>query len=369
MLLKGRDDYKRLLAESSAADREREERLQQLRKQEIREQARRAHEEKAARQRAILEREQAVKDAKEAAARAEREAKERAAAAALAARRTPLSVIEAREKRERLEKSRTGPQGKASVPGKKALPLQRLTTPSHLYGSKTASAPTSASVSPKGVPKATIKAGLPARGAHKTGGAPPLENVRPLSRMSSKKGLPSKTKQQSLPPLQALQKNGKRDLRTIEEIQNDLWRKQGKNLPYLKDKSRPEPGIQYATTSASKTNASKQQPLKRKSVAPMYPSRHAANAYQDEEDDADSFIASEDEDDTQISNVIWKMFGKRKADYTSRDYDSDNDMEAHASDIEREERRAAKAARLEDAAEERKLREAELRKQQRKRQA
>ncbi|ORY81940.1 SPT2 chromatin protein-domain-containing protein [Protomyces lactucae-debilis] len=370
MLLKGRDDYRRLLAESTAADQEREQRLQALRKQEIREQARRAHEEKEARQRVIQERAQAISEAKEAKSRAEREARDRAAAMALAAKKRPLSVVEAREKRERLEMNRVGPQGKGTVKTKMA-PLQRLTTPSHLYGTKSTSAS----------PKSTGMVGLPPRHASHKGGAPHLDEVQPLTRMTGKKAgskvsKSTKTPTQSLPPLQALQKNGKRDLRTIEEIQNDLWRKQGKNLPYLKEKK---------ALSSAPAGRERMIAAPRKKMLPTMQARQQASsiarrpAYEDEDEDedADSFIASEEEEEEaysqrqrskqDLSSEIWGLFGKRKADYLSRDVDSDEDMEAHASDIEREERRAAKAAREEDAAEERKLREAEARKAERRR--
>jgi hypothetical protein len=44
-------------------------------------------------------------------------------------------------------------------------------------------------------------------------------------------------------------------------------------------------------------------------------------------------------DENDISQTIWQLFGKNKRDYTSRDvFSDDEDMEADASALEREEK-------------------------------
>lgn len=71
-----------------------------------------------------------------------------------------------------------------------------------------------------------------------------------------------------------------------------------------------------------------------------------------------------------ISSQIWKLFGKDKDDYMRRDvFSDDEDMEADAHDLEREEMRSARLARKEDveAEMEEKRREEEKRRRKRER--
>ncbi|TBU49821.1 hypothetical protein BD309DRAFT_946801 [Dichomitus squalens] len=56
-----------------------------------------------------------------------------------------------------------------------------------------------------------------------------------------------------------------------------------------------------------------------------------------------------DEDDVDISSQIWKIFGKDRSSYIERDvFSDDEDMEADAFDVEREEARSARIAKKED---------------------
>lgn len=75
------------------------------------------------------------------------------------------------------------------------------------------------------------------------------------------------------------------------------------------------------------------------------------------------------EEDGLGGESIWDILnpGKRRDQYLARDIDSDEDMEANAEDIRREEQRAARAARLEDEREAKLLKEAETRKAAKKR--
>ena len=66
------------------------------------------------------------------------------------------------------------------------------------------------------------------------------------------------------------------------------------------------------------------------------------------------------------ADEIWRMFGKKRDDYVRHD-DSDSDnMDVDPDEILREERRAERAARLEDDREEDRLRQAKETKQRRK---
>ncbi|KAL2623450.1 hypothetical protein R1flu_003655 [Riccia fluitans] len=69
--------------------------------------------------------------------------------------------------------------------------------------------------------------------------------------------------------------------------------------------------------------------------------------YEDEEDEDDSFI-DDDEDQTQVSNMIRKMFRYDPSKYRGMDDDDDRAMEVGFRTIQAEERKSAREARLED---------------------
>ncbi|KAK7044082.1 hypothetical protein VNI00_007798 [Paramarasmius palmivorus] len=94
-----------------------------------------------------------------------------------------------------------------------------------------------------------------------------------------------------------------------------------------------------------------------------YPSRKRARSEELDDDD-------DDLDPSKVSQMIWGIMGKRKSDYTSRDIfsdDDESDMEAGASDLEREEKRSSRIAKKEDelALEEEKRREDEKKRRKR----
>ncbi|RUS33069.1 SPT2 chromatin protein-domain-containing protein [Jimgerdemannia flammicorona] len=80
---------------------------------------------------------------------------------------------------------------------------------------------------------------------------------------------------------------------------------------------------------------------------------------EDDDDDMDSFIDDDDDDDEEVldaRSIIGRMFNYDRKRYRDEEY-SDEDMEAGASDVLREEQRSAKLARLEDLREEQRERE------------
>jgi hypothetical protein len=147
----------------------------------------------------------------------------------------------------------------------------------------------------------------------------------------------------------------RRDLRTIEEIQNDLWRKKGKNYPSVTGKSK-EPSRKPLIQSSK----SVQPPTRPKSGSistkktPDTPKKRA----REEESDEDSFIASSDEElvakpeKFDYRAEIRAMFG-RKGSSKPIYSDDESDMEATGFEVEREEARAARLAKLEDEEEQR----------------
>ncbi|WFD35752.1 hypothetical protein MCUN1_002614 [Malassezia cuniculi] len=83
----------------------------------------------------------------------------------------------------------------------------------------------------------------------------------------------------------------------------------------------------------------------------------AASAADYDESDIESDYESGEEDESPESlsalrSQIWSLFGKNRDAYVSRDCNSDDDMEAGASDVLREELRSALAGRHEDEREE-----------------
>ncbi|KAF9266458.1 SPT2-domain-containing protein [Marasmius fiardii PR-910] len=59
---------------------------------------------------------------------------------------------------------------------------------------------------------------------------------------------------------------------------------------------------------------------------------------------------SEELDDVNVSNMIWQIMGKKRSDYVRKDdiFSDEEDMEAGASDLEREEKRSSFIAKRED---------------------
>ena len=93
-----------------------------------------------------------------------------------------------------------------------------------------------------------------------------------------------------------------------------------------------------------------------------------AGSYDEEEDEYETEGDDEEEATGGMSyrDEIWKIFGKDRRKYASRDVESDDDMEADASAVLREEMRSAREAREEDLREEEALRRHEREKALRK---
>ena len=134
----------------------------------------------------------------------------------------------------------------------------------------------------------------------------------------------------------------RRDLRTIEEIQNDLWRKKGKDYPSITGQPR-------SIASQSRSPATSVQKVQPQKSAPP-PKRR-----KEDEESEDSFIVSEDEEEASPEldyraeiRAMFKRKGPSRVEYS----DEDSDMEATGFEMEREERRAAQLARMEDEMEE-----------------
>ncbi|KAL1917776.1 uncharacterized protein VTP21DRAFT_3610 [Calcarisporiella thermophila] len=179
----------------------------------------------------------------------------------------------------------------------------------------------------------------------------------------------------------------KRDLRSVEEIQMDLWRRRGKNIsPDTSSAPRDRNGMarppsapksKTPPTSASYRSRYSASPNPTKSnLESARSSMRRPRSYEEEEeedDDLDDFIDDEEEEDyhgdyrgrSQVSSVISQIFRRRQPQYD--DYgDSDDDMEASAADVYMEERRSAKIAKLEDEREEELERQEKERLRQRK---
>lgn len=155
----------------------------------------------------------------------------------------------------------------------------------------------------------------------------------------------------------------KRDLRTIEEIQNDLWRKKGKSYPSVTGK------VKEPTRKPVPRPVAKAQPLPAKKMV----SQPIKRQRESESPSEDSFIASSSEEEREKpSNFDYRAeiraIFNRKGPGNARVIDSedDSDMEATGIEMAREEARAAKLARMEDEEEERRLEERAREKKRRK---
>jgi protein SPT2 len=140
--------------------------------------------------------------------------------------------------------------------------------------------------------------------------------------------------------LTPLSQGPKRDLRTIEEIQNDLWRKKGKNYPSVTGKPKPP--------------------------TPREPdTRPAKRRHESDDESKDSFISEEEDKAAEFDyraeiRALFARKGSQRVDVS----DDDSDMEASGFEMAREEARAAKLARIEDEEE---IRREEVRVREKKR--
>lgn len=416
--------YKKLLAQQQEDDEERKTKLEELRRKQLREEIKRKREEDDARrkaQAAKISREQEIQQAKLDAEKAERrkmlkrEEEER---------KRPLSVDEARIRREKAEAIRnSGGLSKT----KQILP-QSSKILSSKYSSLLATAPTKLDVSSPvqskspgvSVSKAgqklavstltTTKFTSPDKNSSSLTGikrpidhnpssssgvsrkstsspAPKLIDKRQPQYLQSKSSLAANKKLPAgIADLQPLQKN-KRDLRTIEEIQNDLHRRNGKDYAYL---SSPKIASKTSTHGATKNTSDKKTSTGSTSAGTMTAPRtkpsltssgttksQQKRSRRDSYDSDDSFVSRTSpprrsgarRDNGLGGESIWDILnpGKKRDAYLARDIDSDEDMEANAEDIRREEQRASRAARLEDEKEAALLREQEARKAAKKR--
>ena len=214
---------------------------------------------------------------------------------------------------------------------------------------RTSSSSTSGSVSSlpvksqvKKFPLKPIKSAIPAKPVSKSGG----------------KDAKSRLRDSFVPDeLIPLAQGPKRDLRTIEEIQNDLWRKKGKNYPSVTGKpkeSLPRKPVKSEPTSTKAPVAQKKR-VREESESPS----------------EDSFIASSDEEISKPEKFDYRaeiraMFGRKSSGSRAVDSEDDSDMEATGFEMAREEARAAKLAKLEDEEEERRLEERAREKKRRK---
>ncbi|KTW32922.1 hypothetical protein PNEG_04275 [Pneumocystis murina B123] len=144
----------------------------------------------------------------------------------------------------------------------------------------------------------------------------------------------------------------KRDSRTIEEIQNSIWRKKGKNFPFLyKDTSE-------TNKNTPETNNSSKIPSNN-CVSGNISSQNSFSDYKKAKLDSSEKNKTLD---YNISSEIWKIFGKRKEDYISNNYDSDSDMETNAAQLQKEEEFSSRIGKIEDKEEERKEIERKIKK-------
>ncbi|KAH8547622.1 SPT2 chromatin protein-domain-containing protein [Umbelopsis sp. PMI_123] len=169
----------------------------------------------------------------------------------------------------------------------------------------------------------------------------------------------------------------KRDLRSVEEIQQDVRRQLGKSANEdrpARDRVRERQPIRRSLSprsASARDRAPDRRPIGRSlsprpiprqqrppGHMPFRPNRARRYSDEDEDDDLDGFIDDGDveEDNNNYSDVISKMFRYDRKRYRDEAY-SDDDMEAGASDVLREESRSTRIARQEDLLEEQRERE------------
>ena len=261
------------------------------------------------------------------------------------------------------------PTPSAKVAQNETLPSRPATHPPDKAGLKQALPPRPAlskTISPR-PQKSVVKGALPSP-------------TKGLSSRPPSKNLPTKGKQSSTP--QPILKSGgtdtksrlrdtfdpdqliplaqgpKRDLRTIEEIQNDLWRKKGKNYPSV---------TATANHPSGRRTEEKTQKRRHESITSENPSKRSLRESSSSED---SFIASDDErpEEFDYRAEIRALF-KRKGVPRVELSDDDDDMEASGFEMAQEEARAAKLARMEDEEETRREEERAREKRRRKMEA
>ena len=204
---------------------------------------------------------------------------------------------------------------------------------------------------------------------------------------SSAKDAKSRLRESFVPnQLIPLAQGPRRDLRTIEEAQTDLWRKKGKTYPAAvtgipREASRIPPSVRTpvlpkkeVTPTTKGTSATVAKPPVQ---APKTKKRIRED---DSESDRDSFIAYSDEEDEDVAPrsksdnfdyraEIRALFSRNRPSSQVIDSDNDSDMEATGFEMEREEARAARLAKMEDQAEEKRLEEHAREKKKRKKEA
>ncbi|KAG5437207.1 hypothetical protein PCK2_001013 [Pneumocystis canis] len=141
----------------------------------------------------------------------------------------------------------------------------------------------------------------------------------------------------------ALNQGPKRDFRTIEEIQNDLWRRKKKNYSFLYKNTVNKDDAPSNNISSKKqtlesfpsdnySSVSKQNPPYKKAKTELLNENNVLN--------------------NDLSSEIWKIFGRKKEDYILNDYDSCSDMEVTAAELEKEEEFSMRIGSIEDKEEE-----------------
>ena len=258
------------------------------------------------------------------------------------------------------EKSRTveKPRAPAKVSTLSPRPIGQKTTISRpekpsIVERVVASSSTSRSATPQ--TKAPVK-----KSVSKPPVVPSLPTRAVASKKTSGKDAKSRLRESFIPnELIPLAQGPRRDLRTIEEIQNDLWRKKGKNYPSVtgnpKEPSR-KPLVQTSKPMLDSTQAKSGSTSTSANVTSNTPKKRPRD--ESEESDEDSFIASSDEEPVakpekfDYRAEIRAMFG-RKGSSKPIYSDDESDMEATGFEVEREEARAARLARMEDEEEQR----------------
>ncbi|KAI8139621.1 SPT2 chromatin protein-domain-containing protein [Fennellomyces sp. T-0311] len=164
----------------------------------------------------------------------------------------------------------------------------------------------------------------------------------------------------------------KRDLRSISEIQRDIRHSKGIYSDDEQD-TRPDPRLLHnknrvvskIPSSARPLTAGKRpaadpgarrMPFMRSATDRKRPMMHRA---EEPDEDLDDFVVDDEEEEEDYSAEIGRIFRYNKKRYRDEVF-SDDDMEADASEVLREEKRSARLARLEDIEEEK--REAERQK-------
>ncbi|KAJ3273550.1 hypothetical protein HDV01_004317 [Terramyces sp. JEL0728] len=207
--------------------------------------------------------------------------------------------------------------------------------------------------------------------------------VVPQSRVQSKGGTASRKKGLKNPPpeLIKLQKQ-KRDLATIEEVQNEIARKKGKPEPvrerkddrYMNSDNRARHEIRdrydskYAGSelkkSISKESLKKSGSRDKLNKKPVYSDGESGyeysrkRQYYSDEDDYDypkkrkHDLTNESYVDRNVSSIIGDMFGYNRNKYRDEYSDDSSDMEAGYEDVLREEKRSLKIGKKEDLEEE-----------------